>query len=617
MSGSICFPGNTGGEKLEDKIMAGTTKHQQGDKEAMLLSEFKQLQIWLCWRYEKKNKNDRPTKVPYGADGIAIGTTKEYSGRWVSFEEATRAYEKLDLDGVGFVIPRGFGGIDSDHRKECDPINADLNEHFQTYAENSPSKNGRHWIFKCDTSGIKNQDGKLDSCYYCKNPNNDLEIYFGGMTNRFLTFTGDVVSDLSIVDCTKAVQWFLDKYMLRPALPDVPDIVPCAYLTIEEGISKALKSKNGDKFHKVWYGDTSDYNSPSEADMYLAGRLAFWFGCDYNLMEEAFSQSGLGQRDKWNRDDYRKRTLSKAIQGCREIYTPDYGKGSAAEDFSEKEARKVAHSLIRPALNVKSRAVPWLIEGFLIKGSTTGIQGLPGSGKSFLTCKTAVEIANGGEFPKADGTMIKLNPGRVLMANFDDALEFGIKPRLETLGLTAEGSKRIFFLDPVTANGITFDDKRLAAVFEECRPSLAIFDTLQHFIGGKVDLHRANETNTAMAQLKLLAEKYNTAVIIVQHISKNAAGGNGGASVLWGLGSTAINGLFRSVWTVGKVKGEDETLRAAVSSKNNLLPYVPAALQYSLSQSDGFQWRGVSHEITARDLIRVVILQDQHGDNLN
>ena len=30
------------------------------------------------------------------------------------------------------------------------------------------------------------------------------------------------------------------------------------------------------------------------------------------------------------------------------------------------------------------------------------------------------------------------------MANFDDALEFGIKPRLEALGLTAEGAKRYF-----------------------------------------------------------------------------------------------------------------------------------------------------------------------------
>ena len=176
---------------MENVMMDENTKCQEVDKVTMELSEFKQLRIWLCWRYEKKNNRDRSTKVPYGADGIAIGTTQDYSGRWSTFEEASRAYEKLGFDGVGFVIPKGFGGIDSDHRKECDPINADLIEHLQTYVENSPSKTGRHWIFKCDTSAIPSQNGKLVSCYYCKNPNNDLEIYFGGMTNRFLTFTGD------------------------------------------------------------------------------------------------------------------------------------------------------------------------------------------------------------------------------------------------------------------------------------------------------------------------------------------------------------------------------------------------------------------------------------------
>ena len=505
---------------------------------------------------------------------------------------------------MGFVIPDGFGGIDSDHRDAHDPVSADIREHFQTYEEYSPSGTGQHWIFRCDTSAIPSENGKLDSCYYSKNPNNGLEIYFGGMTNRFLTFTGSTITDAPIMDCTEAALWFLDKYMLRPAVPDTPDVQPCAYLTIEQTVERVMAAKNGERFRRVWEGDTSDYASASEADMYLAGRLAFWLGCDYDLMEEAFSMSKLGKREKWNREDYRKRTLIKAINGCREIYSPDYGKGTASDDFSDIDETAITTNLVKPAVEVTSRTVPWLIEGFLIKGSLTGLQGLPDSGKSWLTCALAVAVANGGEFPKADGAMMKLSSGHVLIANFDDALEFGVKPRLESLGLTIAGAERISFLDPVTATGITFDDKRLAAVFAACKPALAIFDTLQHFIGGKVDLHRANETNTAMAQLKLLAERHETAVVIVQHISKNAAGGNGGASVLWGLGSTAINGLFRSVWTVGKVKGDDETLRAVISSKNNLLPYIPPALQYSLSQSEGFQWRGVNHELTARDLIR-------------
>jgi hypothetical protein len=380
--------------------------------------------------------------------------------------------------------------------------------------------------------------------YFINNRKSGLEIYVARATSKYITMTGNAfVSDMGIGVRTEELQTILDKYMLR----DQPK--------------------------------QQVQNSPDKTTLFSE-----------SYEDDQLIKKAMGAKN--------------GIASSKQIYKPDNNKTSLATDVDDHCPVSVGKNLTKLACNVDSRKVPWLVEGFIIQGTTTGIQGLPGSGKSFLTCKLAVEVANGGEFPRADGTMMRLEPGNVLLANFDDSLEFGIKPRLESMGLTAAGAKRISFLDPTGAAGITFDDPRLAAVFEEVKPVLAIFDTLQHFIGGKVDLHRANETNVAMTQLKLLAEKYNTAVVIVQHISKNAAGGNGGASVLWGLGSTAINGLFRSVWTVGKVQGEDETLRAAVSSKNNLLPYDPPAIQYSLSQSKGFQWCGVSREITARDLIR-------------
>lgn len=65
----------------------------------------------------------------------------------------------------------------------------------------------------------------------------------------------------------------------------------------------------------------------------------------------------------------------------------------------------------------------------------------------------------------------------------------------------------------------------------------------------------------------------------------------------------AVNGLFRVVWTVGRVKGEDASLRAAVSTKNNLLSYRPPALTFSLSKEEGFQWQGISDVIYASDLM--------------
>ena len=561
--------------------------------------DLKTLRIWCVWKYIQNPKKDKPDKVPFNPLTKQKARTN-HPDEFVSFDDAVTNAE--DYDGIGAIVPDGKVFIDIDGCVANGIINkfaAEIIRKLDMPFEISPSGKGLRGYCKAHNFIFDKKK------YYINHREIGMEIYVGGVTNRFLTLTGNVINEAVYGERGEQLQTLLDEYMLRPTpLLDMSEIKPgCSYLTDEQVIEKAMAAKNGEQFCRVWHGDTGNFPSDSEADVFLAGRLAFWCGRDYEQMERLFSKSKLGQREKWvDRADYRHRTIIRAITNCRETYSLDYKKINAVDVF-DIEGEHMS-SLIKPATAVTSRDVPWQIEGFLISGALTSIQGLPDSGKSFLTCALAVAKANGGEFPRADGTMMTLNPGRVLFANFDDALEFGIKPRFEKLGLTNEGAKRIFFLDPETASGITFDDKRLAAVFEECKPDLAIFDTLQHFIGGKVDLHRANETNTAMAQIKILAEKYNTAVVIVQHISKNAAGGSGGASVLWGLGSTAINGLFRSVWTVGKVKGSDENLRAAVSSKNNLLPFIPPALQYSLSQSEGFQWRGVSREVTARDLIR-------------
>ena len=557
--------------------------------------ELKTLPIWCVWRYEYNPKKEKPDKVPYNplTGGRAQSNN---SGSFTDFKIALAVAAKYDGLGAGVFGDVAF--IDIDDCVENGKVNGFAQciiNIMDSPAEISPS--GKGVRIMCKASGFDYDKSR----YYINNRKLGLEVYVGGRTNKFVTITGNTINDMEFGERSEQLQAVLDSYMRRPEPQTMPITEARSYLTDEQIIEKAISAKNGEKFRRLWEGDITDYPSPSEADMALAGFLAFWCGRNYGQMERMFCQSALGQRDKWvQREDYRRGTLCTAISNCKEIYAPDYGKTAAAADFTSEDVHTAQYNLIKPAAEVSSRDVPWQIEGFLISGALTSIQGLPDSGKSFLTCALAVAKANGGEFPKADGTMMKLSPGRVLFANFDDALEFGIKPRLEKLGLTAEGAERIFFLDPEAAAGITFDDKRLAVVFAQCKPDLAIFDTLQHFIGGKVDLHRANETNTAMAQIKLLAEKFNTAVVIVQHISKNAAGGNGGASVLWGLGSTAINGLFRSVWTVGKVKGDDETLRAAVSSKNNLLPYVPPALQYSLSRSEGFQWRGVSQRSEER-----------------
>ena len=79
------------------------------------------------------------------------------------------------------------------------------------------------------------------------------------------------------------------------------------YLPNPELIEKAKGATNGAKFSRLWAGDTSDYSSPSEADLALLAMLLYWTDGDEDRARLLFEQSGL-VREKWTeRADYRRR----------------------------------------------------------------------------------------------------------------------------------------------------------------------------------------------------------------------------------------------------------------------------------------------------------------------
>src|SRR5262249_31758772 len=86
-------------------------------------------------------------------------------------------------------------------------------------------------------------------------------------------------------------------------------------------IHKAATAKNGDKFKLLWAGDykAAGYASQSEADLALCGLLAFWCDGDRDRIGRLFRMSGL-IRKKWERDDYRNRTIDRALSGKTEFY---------------------------------------------------------------------------------------------------------------------------------------------------------------------------------------------------------------------------------------------------------------------------------------------------------
>ncbi|WP_097677907.1 phage NrS-1 polymerase family protein [Bacillus massilinigeriensis] len=279
------------------------------------MEQLKQQKIWVCWRYEMQK--GRRTKVLYNTKGYKTGTSKKYKSQWTTFEEATEAVKAHAFDGIGLVLPYGIGGIDLDHVDVDSELAQEVRALINTYEELSPSGEGIHHLFKVDVEKIPSSNGKLSSEYYSKNPHNQMEIYIGGLTNRYLTFTGNVmISDQPVMERTNEVIAFLDRFMKKDSFIDSEIESPFVNDNFDI-IVTARKAKNGDKFIALFdKGDISDYGSPSEADQALCNILAFYTGGDIEQIDSLFRQSKL-YREKWERDDYRTSTMEKAVEGCQ------------------------------------------------------------------------------------------------------------------------------------------------------------------------------------------------------------------------------------------------------------------------------------------------------------
>lgn len=139
-----------------------------------------------------------------------------------------------------------------------------------------------------------------------------------------------------MTDCTSQITpLYADAFgASRPELLNhsggvVPPPAPCA-IPDNEIVKQIRESRQADKFDRLWSGDTRDYSGDhSAADLALCSMLAWWCDGDQRKVDTLFRQSGLMRR-KWNRDDYRQRTLDMAVAQC--------GRRTPAADATELDA---------------------------------------------------------------------------------------------------------------------------------------------------------------------------------------------------------------------------------------------------------------------------------------
>jgi len=133
-------------------------------------------------------------------------------------------------------------------------------------------------------------------------------------------------------------EWALDDESPTTGAADVD-----VDLEDEDLLEKATSASNGEKFERLWNGNTAGYDSQSEADMALCCLLAFWTGGDRTQMDQLFRQSGL-LREKWDEvhyadgSTYGEKTIERAIATTSEFYDPDAGDDTADRDTTSTES---------------------------------------------------------------------------------------------------------------------------------------------------------------------------------------------------------------------------------------------------------------------------------------
>ena len=261
--------------------------------------------------------------------------------------------------------------------------------------------------------------------------------------------------------------------------------------------------------------------------------------------------------------------------------------GLSTENGEKMEEQKCVLKIIKMS-DVQLQEIEWLWYPFIPYGKLTIIQGDPGDGKTTLVLNIAAKLSKGEGL---DENMQIAEPINIIYQTTEDGLADTVKPRLELAGADCE---KIMVIDE-SDKSLSMIDERLEEAIVKTGARLLILDPIQAYLGGGMDMNRANEARDMTKKLGALAEKTKCAIILIGHMNKAA----GNKAAYRGMGSIDFFAVARSVLLVGRIEGEANT-RAVVQIKNNLAAFGHAKA-FELSES-GFQWLG-DYEITVDEVL--------------
>ncbi|MGB6686838.1 MAG: phage/plasmid primase, P4 family [Terracidiphilus sp.] len=343
------------------------------------LDTLKEHQQFIVYRREpSKTRPGKIDKIPFDYRRAQNGNPLDRA-IWLDADTAIQRAESCGNNyGVGFVLTAECKRfcLDIDNCLQPDntwsPLAVQLCTMFLGAAvERSQSGRGLHiW---------GTYSGEMPS-HSCKNTALGIELYHSG---RFIAL-GQAESAIgnAATDCTLALLGLVVQYF-RPDPAQAPaqewTTVPCpdwrGPTDDDELIRRAMRSQsgaaafgNGATFAELWnaneealsraYPDRVRPYDCSAADGGLAQRLAFWTGKDCERIRRLMRQSKL-VREKWEREDYLRRTISGAVSRQIDVY------GATASPVSPQS--------LPPALTVPEAALTGVETSLLQLGTQDSV----------------------------------------------------------------------------------------------------------------------------------------------------------------------------------------------------------------------------------------------------
>jgi len=195
-------------------------------------------------------------------------------------------------------------------------------------------------------------------------------------------------------------------------------------------------------------------------------------------------------------------------------------------------------------LSLPQMGIEYVVPGMLPAGEAVLLVADPKTGKSLLAYDLAFAVVTGESRFLGEQT----KQGKVLIIQCDESLNTA-RGRLLKRGFRREDGPNLRIMDSFNISQLGLLEEKL----ESFRPTLLIIDSLRRINAGREVSENSAEFADNIYQLKELCGRYNCALLLIHHSSKNQEA----VGVSRVRGSSAIAGAVWGVWQFDQIPKPD------------------------------------------------------------